>query len=87
VRVVVLLVRADIVITVALSVALAAWVTDHVALSVGLMRRRPWWRGVLALLVAPLAPVFGIGARLWVRSALWIALALTYVVLRLRAQA
>lgn len=79
--------RADLVVTIALSVALAAWVTDHVALSVGLLRRQPRWRGLVAFVVAPLAPVFGFGARLWFRSALWIALAIAYVVLRLRAYA
>ena len=86
-RVVVSGVRADLILTAALSVALAAWVTDHVALSVGLMRRRPRWRGLVALLVAPLAPVFGFGARLRVRSVLWIAFAVAYVALRLRAYA
>ncbi|MBI2389975.1 MAG: hypothetical protein HYV09_10330 [Deltaproteobacteria bacterium] len=77
----------DLIVTVALSVALAAWVTDHVALSVGLLRRKPRWRGVVALIVAPLAPVFGFGARLRLRSALWIVLAIAYVALRLRAYA
>lgn len=79
--------RADLILTLALSVALAAWVTDHVALSVGLMRRPPRWRGLVALLVAPLAPVFGFGARLRVRSVLWIVLAIAYVALRVRAYA
>lgn len=79
--------RADLILTLALSVALAAWVTDHVALSVGLMRRHPRWRGLVALLVAPLAPVFGFGAQLHVRSVLWIVFAVAYVALRARAYA
>ena len=75
----------DLALTLALSVALAAWVTDHVALSVALMRRRPAWKGVASLVVVPLAPLFGFRARIFMRSALWIALAATYGVLHWRA--
>jgi hypothetical protein len=31
----------------------------HVALLVGLARRKPWWRAVAALVVPPLAPMWG----------------------------
>jgi hypothetical protein len=80
-------VRSDLVVTIALSVALAAWVTVHVALSVGLLRRHPRWRGLLGFFVAPLAPLFGFGANLRVRSVLWVLFAVAYVVLRVRAYA
>lgn len=79
--------RADLLLTVALAAVAALWFTLHVALSVGLLRRHPRWRGLLGFFVAPLAPVFGFGARLRVRSALWIVLAVAYVVLRVRAYA
>jgi hypothetical protein len=71
----------------ALCVAAAAWLTVHVALTVGLLRRPPWWRGVVALVIAPLAPVFGFAAHLRVRSVLWLVFAIAYMVLRWRAWA
>lgn len=77
----------DLVLTVALSVVLAAWITDHVALAVGLLRRHPRARGLVALLVVPLAPVLGFAAKLRVRSALWLAFAVAYVALRFAAYA
>ncbi|MGZ3419996.1 MAG: hypothetical protein ACXWUG_23900 [Polyangiales bacterium] len=79
--------RSDLVVTIALSVASAAWVTVHVALSVGLLRRQPRWRGLLGFFVAPLAPLFGFAAKLRVRSLLWVVLAVAYVMLRIRAYA
>jgi hypothetical protein len=42
-----------------LAVALAAHVAAHLALLVGLARRRPKWRAVAALVVPPLAPMWG----------------------------
>jgi hypothetical protein len=80
-------VRSDLILTAALSFAAAAWLTDHVALSVGLLRRRPRWRGLVGFLLAPLAPVFGFSARLRVRSVLWLVFAIAYAVLRARAYA
>jgi hypothetical protein len=77
----------DLVLTVLLSVALAAWITDHVALAVALLRRKPRWRGPVAFVVVPLAPVFGFMEKLRVRSALWLLLAIAYGVLRWKASA
>lgn len=77
----------DVLLTLTLSLALAAWLTDHIALAVGLMRRAPRWRGFVALVVAPLAPLFGFLAKLRVRSALWLVLAIVYAFLRWRASA
>ena len=42
-----------------LACALAVQIAAHVALLVGLARRKPRWRAVAALLVPPLAPVWG----------------------------
>lgn len=77
----------DLVLTIALAAVTALWFTFHVALAVGLIRRHPRWRGLLAFFVAPLAPVFGFGAGLRVRSVAWLVLAIAYVVLRARAYA
>ena len=77
----------DLLLTLALSAALAAWITDHVALSVGLLRRTPRWRGAVSLVIAPLAPIFGFAEKLRIRSALWIVFAIAYAILRWRAYA
>ena len=79
--------RSDLAITIALSAVAALWFTFHVALAVGLIRRHPRWLGLLAFVVAPLAPVFGFGARLRIRSVAWVVLAIAYAVLRARAYA
>jgi hypothetical protein len=75
----------DLALTLALSAALAAWVTVHVALAVGLLRRPPRWRGVVAFFVAPVAPFLGFAAKLRVRSVMWLAFAIAYALLRWRA--
>ena len=77
--------RRDLLVFIALCVALAGWVTVHVALAVGLLRRHPRWRGPVGFFVAPLAPVFGFMAKLRVRSVLWVLCAVAYAVLRWKA--
>ncbi len=62
----------------ALVVAFAALVTVHVTLVVGLARRAPWWRALVALVVAPLAPYWGWQQRLRIRSVVWIVSAVAY---------
>lgn len=70
--------RAEFALAVVLVVAFAALVTVHVTLAFGLLRRRPRWRGVVALLVAPLAPVWGWRERMRVRGILWFVAAVVY---------
>jgi len=60
----------------------ATLITAHVTLVFGLARRAPRWRAAVAALVAPLAPFWGIQARMLVRASLWIASALAYAVAR-----
>jgi hypothetical protein len=60
----------------------ATLVTAHVTLVFGLARRAPRWRAAVAALVAPLAPFWGIKARMLVRAGLWIASAVVYLVAR-----
>ncbi len=69
----------------ALVAAFAALVTAHVLLVAELVRRRPRWRALVALVIAPLAPYWGYKERLRVLSVLWIVSALTYVTARVAA--
>ena len=54
-------------------VGFALLVTAHVVIAAGLFARPPRWRGAVALVVAPLAPVLALRARMFVRAATWIA--------------
>jgi hypothetical protein len=62
--------------------AFAALVTAHVTLALGLLRRRPRWRGPVAFVVAPLAPIWGWAAGMRGRSVVWLAAAAVYAVAR-----
>ena len=42
--------------------SLATWEVLHVRLSMRLMRRQPRWRGIVALVIPPLAPYWAIRA-------------------------
>ena len=66
---------------VTLVVAFATLVTAHVALVLGLLARRSAWQALVAAVVFPLAPAWGLRG-MPVRSAAWIASAVAYVVLR-----
>jgi hypothetical protein len=55
----------------ALAVALFAFAAAHISLVVGLARRRPWWRAILALAAPPLAPWWGWGAGMRARPIGW----------------
>jgi hypothetical protein len=76
----------DELVVVSLVVAFAGLVTAHVALVAGLAARRPWWRALVALPVAPLAPYWGARAGMHKRWVAWMACAIAYVVLRLLAR-
>jgi hypothetical protein len=62
-----------------LSVAVGLHLVAHVTLVIGLFRRDPWWRGLLALLVPPLAPFWGYEARLRGRVTLWVVSLAVYL--------
>jgi hypothetical protein len=64
--------RLDFVLLGLVSVAVGLHLAAHVTLVIGLMRRGPWWHGLLALLVPPLAPYWGYEARLRKRVTLWV---------------
>jgi hypothetical protein len=63
-----------------LVVAFATLLTAHVTLLFGLATRPPRWRAAAAALAAPLAPFWGLRAGMPVRSALWLASSVVYVV-------
>jgi hypothetical protein len=75
----------DVAIVVVLVASFALLVCAHVALAVGLVLRRPRWRGPLALLVPPLAPYWGLADGLRVRGVLWLAALVLYVLARIAA--
>lgn len=58
-------------IAVAIIVSFATLVTAHVALAAGLVARKPWWRGLLALVVVPLAPYWGAREKMRARVVVW----------------
>jgi hypothetical protein len=47
-------------------------VTAHVGTVVGLARRPPRWRSLVALWAVPLAPYWAIREGLWFRAAAWL---------------
>ena len=61
-----------------LSAAFGLLVTAHVVLVAKLATQEPRWRALLALCLPPLAPYFGLEARRYVWSGLWIGAALVY---------
>jgi hypothetical protein len=73
----------DIVVMLTIAGSFAVLVTVHVALAYGLLVRRPWWRGPLALVVPPLAPWWGLEEGMRVRSALWLTAVCVYGVARI----
>ncbi len=66
-------------------VSFATLLTAHLALAAGLLARSPRSRGLVALLVPPLAPYYGAREKLWVRAILWIASLVVYVAARIAA--
>jgi len=65
--------------------AFAVLVTTHVVLVVSLSLRKPHWRGLLALLLPPLAPYWGMEEQMRFRSALWVGALVVYVVTHVAA--
>jgi hypothetical protein len=70
----------DAIVLISLVVAVASLVTAHVMLAFGLARRSYGWRALLAFILVPLAPWWGWREKMRVRSVLWLAAAITYVV-------
>jgi len=75
----------DVFVMVSIVVSFGAFVTTHVALSAGLATRAPWWRGLVALIVLPLAPFWGFREKLRARTVAWLVAATVYVAARIAA--
>jgi len=70
----------DVLLVLAPSFALALLVTAHVALVASLARRAPRWRAAVALVVPPLAVVWGNHEKFRKWCAVWLAALALYVV-------
>lgn len=69
----------DYVLLALISVAVGLNLVAHVTLVIGLLRRDPWWRGLLALAVPPLAAYWGYEAKLRGRVTLWVTTLAVYL--------
>lgn len=63
---------ADLALVAVLVSSFALGLTAHVAIAIGLARRRPRRRALLALVLPPLAPIWALRARLFGRAAVWL---------------
>ena len=75
----------NIVIVAALNLAFALFITVHMAIVFGLVRRRPWWRGPVSLVALPLAPYWAWRECMRVRASMWMGALVVYVLARLAA--
>jgi hypothetical protein len=75
----------DEVLVIALLTSFSLLVTTHVTLTLGLLRRKPWWRAPLAFVVAPLVPFWGWKAGMRLRTVLWLASGSIYAFTLLKA--
>jgi len=62
-----------------LSASFGLLLASHVALSVGLFLLGPWYRGLIAFVVPPLAPFWGYYGKLHTRALLWVLALVTHV--------
>lgn len=69
----------DLVLLGLICVAVGLHLVAHVTLVIGLLRRKPWWRGLVALVVPPLAPFWGYEAELRGRVTLWVVTLAVYL--------
>jgi hypothetical protein len=62
-----------------LCVAVGLHLVAHVTLVIGLLKRKPWWRGLVGLVVPPLAAFWGYEAELRGRVTLWVVSLAVYL--------
>jgi hypothetical protein len=75
----------DLALLLGLCLSLGLLAASHVALVAGLFERGPRTRALLALLLPPLAPFWGLRERLGLRTGLWIGAFALHVVCLLAA--
>jgi hypothetical protein len=68
-----------------LIIAFALLLTMHAALVVRLLMREPRWRGLVALVLPPLAPYWGMEAGMKRMAIVWIVALSFYIVARIAA--
>jgi hypothetical protein len=68
----------DLVLFIFTVVGFALAVTAHLGTVVGLARRTPRWRALVALFAVPLAPYWALREGLWFRAAAWLGGAALY---------
>ena len=71
--------RLDFALLALISVAVGLHLVAHVTLVIGLLRRDPWWHGLVAFVVPPLAPYWGYEAKLRGRVTLWLTTLAIYL--------
>ena len=62
-----------------IGVAIGLHLVAHVTLVIGLLRRDPWWYGLVGLVVPPLAAYWGYEAKLRRRATLWVTSLVVYL--------
>ncbi|HEX3778001.1 MAG TPA: hypothetical protein VHV51_26220 [Polyangiaceae bacterium] len=62
----------DLALIIVLVLSAGVLLSTHVSLSVELARLGPWYRGLLAFVLPPLAPFWGYHGKLHTRSLIWI---------------
>jgi hypothetical protein len=69
----------DFVLLGSIGVAMGLHLVAHVTLVIGLLRRDPWWYGLVGLVVPPLAAYWGYEAKLRRRVTLWVTTLVVYL--------
>ena len=77
----------DIAIMLTLVGSFAILCTVHLAIAIGLLLHKPRWRGLLALLVFPLAPYWGHELHMRFRVLVWVCAFFLYVLALMAALA
>lgn len=72
----------DTVVVVVAVLTFAVLITAHLALVLGLALREPRWHAAVAFVVPPLAPYWGFRENMRVRSIVWGAAFVVYVIVR-----
>jgi hypothetical protein len=70
----------DVAILAILLTAFGLLVTTHLTLAILLLFRVPWWRGLIALVIPPLAPYWSYESGLKIGAALWVLAVFLYAV-------
>jgi hypothetical protein len=69
----------DFVLLALISTCVGLHLVAHVTLVIGLLRRDPWWHGLVGLVVPPLAAYWGYEAKLRGRVTLWLTTLAVYL--------